>query len=248
MRFRYAVTAVITAFAAVMSIAPQSAAAANDTQRRTDEVVMLVNLEREAAGLSPLYAVPSLNQIASFRSEELVTSFSHTRPDGSKLSSLLTNINWMSWGENIAYGYNSVNTPEAVVDLWMHSEGHRANILNAGYQYIGVGLYQENNAWYWTQVFISANDLEGAYLPAYASGDVNADNKIDSSDAAVILEAASRLGVSEDSGLTALQLQAADVDQNGEINAADAAYILSYSAISGTRTVSLEDVVSGRVS
>ena len=43
-------------------------------------------------------------------------------------------------------------TPQAVVDGWMNSEGHRANILNASYTVIGVGYVPEGN--YWTQMFI----------------------------------------------------------------------------------------------
>lgn len=248
MKLRYTVTAVITAFAAIMSIVPQKTAAAPDVKAYTDEVVILVNQEREAAGLAPLYAVPELNQIATLRSSELVTSFSHTRPDGTNVGSLLTNIDWKAWGENIAYGYNSINTPEAVVDAWMHSEGHKANIMGANYNYIGVGLVNQNGTWYWTQVFVTADQLEGAYLPTPAAGDVNGDKTIDSSDAAAILYAASRLGADQSSGMSSAQLLAADVDHNGVVNATDAAFILSYSAISGIKAVSLEEVVTGRMS
>jgi len=52
-------------------------------------------------------------------------------------------------GENIAYGQR---TPQAVVNAWMNSSGHRANILNANYTQIGVGYVADGN--YWTQMFI----------------------------------------------------------------------------------------------
>ena len=52
-------------------------------------------------------------------------------------------------GENIAMGYP---TPEAVVDGWMNSEGHRANILNPSFTVIGVGYVEQGH--YWTQMFI----------------------------------------------------------------------------------------------
>ena len=58
-------------------------------------------------------------------------------------------ITYRSAGENIARGQK---TPEAVVNAWMNSSGHRANILNASYTEIGVGYVAEGN--YWTQMFI----------------------------------------------------------------------------------------------
>ena len=59
-------------------------------------------------------------------------------------------ISYRTAGENIAKGYA---TPQAVVNAWMHSPGHRANILNATYTRIGVGYVEGGN--YWTQMFIS---------------------------------------------------------------------------------------------
>jgi uncharacterized protein YkwD len=58
-----------------------------------------------------------------------------------------------SWGENIAAGYS---TPESVVAGWMASSGHRANILNAGYRDLGVGIVQKSGSrygYYWVQDF-----------------------------------------------------------------------------------------------
>ena len=59
-------------------------------------------------------------------------------------------ISYRSAGENIAMGYK---TPEAVVDGWMNSSGHRANILNSSFTKIGVGYVKDGH--YWTQIFIS---------------------------------------------------------------------------------------------
>ena len=58
-------------------------------------------------------------------------------------------ISYRTAGENIAQGYR---TPEAVMNGWMNSSGHRANILNASYTQIGVGYVADGN--YWTQMFI----------------------------------------------------------------------------------------------
>ena len=58
-------------------------------------------------------------------------------------------ISYRTAGENIAMGQR---TPEEVVNAWMNSEGHRANILNASFTQIGMGYVAEGN--YWTQMFI----------------------------------------------------------------------------------------------
>jgi uncharacterized protein YkwD len=118
-----------------------------------EQVVELVNAERAKAGLSALTLESDLTKAAQIRAEETVTSFSHTRPDGNSFSTVLaqSGISYRRAGENIAYGYAS---PEAVVDAWMHSEGHRANILNSNYNKIGVGYYQTaNGIKYWSQLF-----------------------------------------------------------------------------------------------
>ena len=91
---------------------------------------------------------------AQVRAKEIERSFSHTRPDGSSFNSALTEagVNFSGAGENIAYGQNS---PEKVMEGWMNSSGHRANILNSSYTSIGVGHYQNaSGVNYWTQLFI----------------------------------------------------------------------------------------------
>ena len=155
-----AAAALLMAAAAAMLCIPVQGAAA---ESYADEVVTLVNAERAAAGLAPVYAVPVLHDAAAVRAAETVTSFSHTRPDGRSCSTVLNDagISWRMTGENIAYGYA---TPEAVVDGWMHSEGHRANILG-DFDYIGVGVTEQNGTLYWAQVFTGGAVLDGAYLP-----------------------------------------------------------------------------------
>ena len=87
------------------------------------------------------------------RAKEIETSFSHTRPNGSSFSTVLTEngITFRGSGENIAWGQR---TPEEVMNGWMNSEGHRANILNPKFKKIGVGFYQNAEGRnYWTQLF-----------------------------------------------------------------------------------------------
>lgn len=117
-----------------------------------EQVVKLVNVERAKAGLHALTIDANVTAAANIRAKEIVTSFSHTRPDGRKFSTVLTDngIRYTGAGENIAWGQRS---PEEVVSAWMNSEGHRANILNAKYTKIGVGYLNASGRNYWVQLF-----------------------------------------------------------------------------------------------
>lgn len=117
------------------------------------QVAKLVNEERAKAGLHPLSFDAELASAAQIRANEIKTSFSHTRPDGRKFSSVLTDngIRFTGAGENIAWGQKS---PEHVMEAWMNSDGHRANILNAKFTKIGVGQYRDAAGRnYWVQLF-----------------------------------------------------------------------------------------------
>lgn len=115
------------------------------------EVVKLVNEEREKAGLEPLTPITQFNEYAMLRSTEIVESFEHVRPDGSSpLDYVMEFDEIYCVGENIAMGQSS---PEAVMNAWMNSPGHRANILYSDYNIIGVGCYQYRGRLYWTQIF-----------------------------------------------------------------------------------------------
>ena len=109
------------------------------------EVVRLVNEEREKQGLEPLDVDENLMELARIRAGELEGKFSHERPDGTHAAQVF------SGGENIAGDYTS---PSAVMEAWMGSEGHRANILRERFHYVGVGCYQDTNGdLYWVQLF-----------------------------------------------------------------------------------------------
>lgn len=119
-----------------------------------DEVVKIVNQERAKAGLAPLTVDAGAAEAALVRAQEIKGTFSHTRPNGGSYSSALTEagVSFRGSGENIAYGQNS---PEAVMQTWMNSSGHRANILNGSYTSIGVGHAKgADGTDYWTQLFI----------------------------------------------------------------------------------------------
>lgn len=117
------------------------------------KVADLVNQERAKAGLAPLEVKVNLQTAAQVRAKEIEKSFSHTRPNGSSFSTVLAEngVDYRGSGENIAWGQRS---PEEVMNGWMNSDGHRANILNKNFKYIGVGYHvNSNGTGYWTQLF-----------------------------------------------------------------------------------------------
>lgn len=116
------------------------------------EVQRLVNVERAKVGAAPLRLSSDLMDAAAVRAEEITQSFSHQRPDGSSCFTLVRNQN-RTMGENIAAGSA---TPEAVIDQWMHSKGHRENMLDKRFKELGVGhYYKEGSSYghYWIQMF-----------------------------------------------------------------------------------------------
>lgn len=116
------------------------------------QVLALVNEERSKAGVSTLKLSAELQEAAVIRAEELTRNYSHIRPDGTKFSTVLPDGKY-TLGENIACGSS---TAARVVELWLNSPGHRANILRSDYSEMGVGYtYMENSnhMHYWVQLF-----------------------------------------------------------------------------------------------
>ena len=117
------------------------------------QVVELVNVQRARNGLQPLSLDAGLCRFARVKSQDMHDNryFDHTSPTyGSPFDMMRQfGITYASAGENIAMGYS---TPEAVVNAWMNSSGHRANILSAKYTTLGVGFVPDGG--YWTQWFI----------------------------------------------------------------------------------------------
>lgn len=118
-----------------------------------EQVVALVNEQRAANGLNPLTLSTELSNVARTKSQDMHDHhyFAHESPTYGSPFDMLSSfgISYRAAGENIAMGYA---TPEAVMNAWMNSSGHRANILNASYTQIGVGYVADGN--YWTQEFI----------------------------------------------------------------------------------------------
>ncbi len=118
------------------------------------EVLRLVNIERSKAGLSALKMSNELSDVARMKSQDMADKnyFSHTSPTyGSPFDMMKKfGITYTTAGENIAKGYAGA---EAVMNGWMNSEGHKANILNPKFGTLGVGYVVKNGTTYWTQMF-----------------------------------------------------------------------------------------------
>lgn len=116
------------------------------------QVLDLVNQARAENNLQPLSWNGSLEQTAKTRAGEIINTFEHTRPDGQKWSTAL-NIGYTIAGENIAAGQS---TAQSVVNSWLNSPSHKANIMNENFNQMGVALCYDPSSeykYYWAQIF-----------------------------------------------------------------------------------------------
>ncbi|MFE7563023.1 CAP domain-containing protein, partial [Kitasatospora sp. NPDC057500] len=118
------------------------------------QVVDLVNVQRSQAGCGPLGVDARLTAAAQVHSDDMANRgfFDHASPEGKHADHRIeaAGYRWSTWGENIARGQKD---PAAVMESWMNSPGHRANILNCSFQQIGVGVRTGSGGPWWTQVF-----------------------------------------------------------------------------------------------
>lgn len=117
------------------------------------QVIDLVNEIRGQHGLKPLKGNWELSRVARYKSQDMRDNryFDHTSPTYGSPFTMMKNfgLSFRTAGENIAKGYAS---PQKVVEGWMSSSGHRANILGAAFTQIGVGYVKDGS--YWTQMFM----------------------------------------------------------------------------------------------
>ncbi|MFB6811031.1 CAP domain-containing protein [Streptomyces sp. NPDC056387] len=155
------VVRVPVATAAPKTAAPKPPAATTPPATKPDDghsaqeaaVLTLVNQERAQAGCGPVRANPPLAALAAAFSKDMATRgfFDHTDPDGRTPWDRATNAGLGGLGgENIARGQGDA---QAVMNAWMNSPGHRANILNCEFRTLGVGAYFADGGPWWTQDF-----------------------------------------------------------------------------------------------
>lgn len=124
-----------------------------------DDVIDATNKERVKAGLMPLSTNPKLLATATSKNADMITYqyFEHTSPSGKTVSDLgrEAKYDYVVMGENLALG--NFDSAEELLNAWMNSPGHRANILNENYQEIGVSVikdtYQGKEVWFAVQHF-----------------------------------------------------------------------------------------------
>jgi uncharacterized protein YkwD len=122
--------------------------AAPATSGAVAEVISLTNDRRASAGCEPVAAQGQLTRAAQLHAEDMAANryFSHTSQDGQAPwdRARAQGYTGRGIGENIASGYP---TPRAVVDAWMGSSGHRANIENCAWRHIGIGYDAASRTW-----------------------------------------------------------------------------------------------------
>jgi len=121
------------------------------------EIFRLTNVERAKAGLPALKTgTTALAKAAAVRASEIVSAYSHVRPNGSYFSTVLAEngIAWSATVENLFCGTADRYTPADVMLKWMNSSGHRANILNKNQTMLSVGYVRSGGKEYFVQLFI----------------------------------------------------------------------------------------------
>ena len=120
------------------------------------DMLKQVNAQRAKNGKSALTLNQSLCASARVRASEIAKDgcFSHTRPDDSGCFTAISGVSYRTAGENIAMGTWGYYGVDEIMDGWMNSEGHRANILNGDFSEVGFGCVVVNGNGYWVQMFI----------------------------------------------------------------------------------------------
>ena len=137
--------------------APPAAVMTATERSFAEQVLDLVNVERQTAGLPDLAWDETAAQVAFDHAQDMASQqyFEHQSPDGEGPGDRLADagLGGAYWGENIAMGQPD---PQAVVDDWMTSEGHRENILDPQFGRLGVGVRFGWDGPYWVQDFLAA--------------------------------------------------------------------------------------------
>ena len=140
------------------------------------QVFDAINSIRQANGLYALTTQAGLGGVARAHSEDMLARdyLSHVNPEGKNPGDRIadTGIAVTAWGENIAMAQGLADPVDAIVEGWMNSEGHRANILRTTFTHTGVGVAQSGDTFYFTQVFATLPAAKSAAEPALGWLDV----------------------------------------------------------------------------
>lgn len=136
---------------------PASRALASCDPSMSLEVIRLINIERVKVGLPVVKENSRLMGLATLRAEEASRNFSHTRPNGAGWATIFAQwgVDADYRGENLAFGQTSAR---AVVQAWMDSPEHRANILDEAFDTAAVGIWKRNGMLYFCHLFMRAEE------------------------------------------------------------------------------------------
>ena len=126
----------------------------SEKKQLIEEIFKLVNEERTKANLNELNYNFELQNAADIRARECAEHFSHTRPDGTSCFTVVDEIDYGVVGENLIKADNPIATAQALVNSWMNSEGHKANILNSDFTETAIGIYINDGVTYGAEIFM----------------------------------------------------------------------------------------------
>ncbi|HEX5430237.1 MAG TPA: CAP domain-containing protein [Patescibacteria group bacterium] len=125
-----------------------------------NQIMSMVNADRVSQGLPRLDLDPTLNLAALAKADDMITNhyFAHTSPDGVAPWYWIKNVgyNYSYAGENLALGFQDASD---LMNSWMNSPDHRANILSPNYQDMGLAVIQSSDSTLVVQMFGSVNHL-----------------------------------------------------------------------------------------
>ena len=136
-------------------------------------ILELINEERAAAGLNSVYLSERLDAAADLHSKQMAEQdfFDHINPvtaSTPEARAIAEGYQYIELGENIGSGFS---TPESIMEAWINSAKHRANILDPNFTHLGLGYYylendtgNINDRTYWTQLF-GRGGAPGIYVP-----------------------------------------------------------------------------------
>ena len=119
-----------------------------------EEIFKLINEERATAGVEALNYNMELQHPADIRAVESVAKFAHTRPDGTSCFTVVKDLDYTCVGENLIKADNAIATARRLVNSWMQSEGHRANILNPDFTETAIGVFVTDDMTYSAELFM----------------------------------------------------------------------------------------------
>lgn len=122
-----------------------------------EQIFWLINSEREKEGLNDLNYNFDLQSAADLRAKECAQLFSHTRPNGKYCDSVVEEFDYYITGENLIKADKPIATAAVLVDTWMNSPSHHANIVLPEFTSTAIGIYEENNVIYVAQIFMGGN-------------------------------------------------------------------------------------------